>query len=158
MTEGAAHVTTPMDPDMWDDTTDLAEPRDRVDRILQYVPRALSSHLHIVFLIGLGLYLVVLPILGIKVSSFAELVGGNYTNITSDLGACIAAGGTLPLVSRNRKDRSQTRDESQEIRDDRGHVREELRALRDNGTQLREQLAQLQADFRKANGEDGPSV
>jgi hypothetical protein len=158
MTEGAAYATTPMDPDLWDDTTDLAEPQNRLDRILQYVPRALSSHLHIVFLLGLGLYLIVLPILGVKVSSFAELVGGNYTNITSDLGACIAAGGTLHLVSRNREDRSQTRDEFQEIRDDRGQVRDELRALRDDGTQLRAQLAQMQADFRKANGEDGPGA
>jgi predicted phage tail protein len=149
MAEGAAHTTKPVDPDMWDDTTDLAEPRDGLDRILQYVPRALSSHFHIVFLIGLGVYLIVLPILGVKVSSFAELVGGNYTNITSDLGACIAAGGTLHLVSRNRKDRSQNRDEFQEIRDDRGQVREELRELRHNGTQLRAQLAQLQADLER---------
>jgi hypothetical protein len=120
---------------------------------LQYVPRALSSHIHIVFLIGLGVYLIVLPILGAKVSSFAELVGGNYTNITSDLGACIAAGGTLHLVSRNRQDRRQARDEFQEIRDDRGQVRDELRALRDGGTQLRDDLVQLRAELRKMNGE-----
>jgi hypothetical protein len=47
------------------------------------VPRALSSHAHIVFLIGLGVYLVVLPVLGVTVSSLAELVGGNYTNIAT---------------------------------------------------------------------------
>lgn len=77
------------------------------------MPRALSSHIHIVFLIALG--------------------------------ACIAAGGTLHLVRRNRQDRQQARDEFQEIRDDRGQVREELQALRDGGSQLRDELAQLRA-------------
>jgi hypothetical protein len=117
------------------------------------VPRALASHAHIVFLIGLGVYLIALPIFGVKVSSFAELVGGNYTNITSDLGACIAAGGTLHLVSRNHQDRRQARDEFQEIRDDRGQVRDELRALRDDGRQVRDELLQLRADLRRVDGE-----
>jgi predicted phage tail protein len=142
----------PIGEDPWDDTVDLAEPDDRLDRYLQYVPRALSSHAHIIFLIGLGVYLILLPILGVKVSSFAELVGGNYTNITSDLGACIAAGGTLHLVSRNRKDRQESRDEFEEIRVDRGQVRDQLQALRDDGTQLRGELAQMRADLRRANG------
>jgi hypothetical protein len=31
------------------------------------------------------------------------LIGGNYTNVTSDLGACIAAGGTLHVIRQNRK-------------------------------------------------------
>ena len=31
------------------------------------------------------------------------LIGGNYTNVTSDIGACIAAGGTLHLVNQGRK-------------------------------------------------------
>jgi hypothetical protein len=143
------------EPDTWEDATDLAEPRNSIDRLLQYVPRALSSHVHIVFLIGLGVYRIVVPILGARVSSFAELVGGNYTNITSDLGACIAAGGTLHLVSRNHQDRRQTRDEFQEIRDDRGQVREELQALRDGGTERRDELAQLRADLRRADGQGG---
>ncbi len=33
----------------------------------------------------------------------AELIGGNYTNVTSDLGACIAAGLTVHLVRRDRR-------------------------------------------------------
>lgn len=36
-------------------------------------------------------------------SSLAELVGGNCTNVTSDLGAWIAAGGTLQLLEVHRR-------------------------------------------------------
>jgi predicted phage tail protein len=68
------------------------------------VPRALSSKPHILFLIALGVYLVVLPALGVYTpSATAMLIGGNYTNVTSDLGACIAAGGTLTLLVHSRK-------------------------------------------------------
>jgi hypothetical protein len=88
-------------------TTDLADdaPRSRIDRALQWVPRILSSKPHVIILMGLGIYLIVLPIIGVTVSSNAELIGGNYTNVTSDIGACIAAGGTLHLISQNRKRR-----------------------------------------------------
>ena len=88
-------------------TSDLAndEPRSRIDRVLQWVPRVLSSKPHVLLLMGLGVYLIVLPILGVTVSSSAELIGGNYTNVTSDIGACIAAGGTLHLVAQGRKRR-----------------------------------------------------
>ena len=79
------------------------EPRSRLDRILGVVPRALSSHAHILFLIALGVFLVVLPLVGVNVSARAELIGGNYTNVTSDLGACIAAGLTVHLVKRDRR-------------------------------------------------------
>jgi hypothetical protein len=85
--------------------TDLAadDPSSRFDRILQWVPRILSSKPHIVFLTLLGVYLVLVPLVGIAVSAHAELIGGNYTNVTSDIGACIAAGGTLHLVNQGRK-------------------------------------------------------
>ena len=88
-------------------TNDLAddEPKSRADKILQWVPRLLSSKPHVLLLMGLGVYLIVLPILGVRVSSNAELIGGNYTNVTSDIGACIAAGGTLHLVAQGRKRR-----------------------------------------------------
>jgi hypothetical protein len=88
-------------------TNDLADeqPRSRVDKILQWVPRILSSKPHVLVLICLGVYLIVLPLLGVTVSSNAELIGGNYTNVTSDIGACIAAGGTLHLVAQSRKRR-----------------------------------------------------
>jgi hypothetical protein len=86
-------------------TNDLAddEPKSRLDRILQWVPRVLSSKPHVLALMALGVYLIVLPIVGVTVSSSAELIGGNYTNVTSDIGACIAAGGTLHLVAQGRK-------------------------------------------------------
>jgi hypothetical protein len=88
-------------------TTDLAneQPQSRVDQILQWVPRLLSSKPHVLLLLVLGVYLIVLPLFGITVSSNAELIGGNYTNVTSDISACIAAGGTLHLVNQNRKRR-----------------------------------------------------
>ena len=72
-------------------------------RALQWVPRILSSKPHIVWLVALGVYLIVLPLLGVAVSAKSELIGGNYTNVTSDIGACIAAGGTLHLVSQGRR-------------------------------------------------------
>ena len=56
-----------------------------------------------IVLIVLGVYLIVLPLVGVNVSAKTELIGGNYTNVTSDIGACIAAGGTLHLISQNRK-------------------------------------------------------
>ena len=78
-------------------------PQHRLDRILALVPRALSSHAHIIFLACLGVFLVLLPLFGVHVSARAELIGGNYTNVTSDLGACIAAGLTVHLVKRDRR-------------------------------------------------------
>lgn len=85
--------------------TDLAadHPASRFDRALQWIPRLLSSKPHIMILTLLGVYLVVLPLLGVAVSAKSELIGGNYTNVTSDIGACIAAGGTLHLVNQGRK-------------------------------------------------------
>jgi len=80
-------------------------PETRLAKVLGYVPRALASKPHIIFLAILGVYLVVLPLVHVHVSSFAELVGGNYTNVTSDLGACIAAGGTLHLIRSHREQR-----------------------------------------------------
>jgi hypothetical protein len=97
----------PVDPAVVDlpaeGATGLAEPSSRLDRILQTIPRAQSSKAHILLLVCLGVYLIVLPLLGVTVSAQAELIGGNYTNVTSDVGACIAAGGTLHLVRQGRR-------------------------------------------------------
>jgi hypothetical protein len=88
-------------------TNDLAmdNPRSRFDRVLEWVPRILSSKPHVVALMVLGVYLIVLPLLGVMVSAKAELIGGNYTNVTSDIAASIAAGGTLHLVNQSRRRR-----------------------------------------------------
>ena len=43
-----------------------------------------------------------LPLLRLTVSAKAELIGGNYTNVTSDVGARIAAGATLHIISQGR--------------------------------------------------------
>lgn len=77
-------------------------PRTWLDRALALVPRVLSSHAHIIFLGALGIYLVLLPLVGVEVGSKAELIGGNYTNVTSDLAASIAAGLTVHIVKRER--------------------------------------------------------
>ena len=88
-------------------TTDLAAdtPASRLDQALQWVTRALSSKPHVIALMGLGIYLILLPLFGVIVSAKAELIGGNYTNVTSDIAASIAAGGTLHLVNQSRKRR-----------------------------------------------------
>jgi hypothetical protein len=88
-------------------TDDLAaeKPQSRLDRILAWVPRILSSKPHVLLLLGLGVYLIVLPLTGVRVSANSELIGGNYTNVTSDIGACIAAGGTLHLIRQGRRRR-----------------------------------------------------
>lgn len=75
-----------------------------VRRILTAVPRLLASMPHIIGLIILGFWLVVFPALGIvHPSAETELIGGNYTNVTSDIGACIAAGGTIHIVRQHHK-------------------------------------------------------
>lgn len=84
-------------------TPGAAENPQGLDKYLGVVPRFLASHLHVIWLLGLGIYLIVLPLCGVDVSSKAELIGGNYTNVTSDIGACIAAGGTLTLVKHSRR-------------------------------------------------------
>jgi len=96
-------MTDPSEDAPVESLTNLAEPKSRLDRVLQYVPRVLASKAHVFLLLVLGIYLVVLPLVGVVVSSKAELIGGNYTNVTSDVGACIAAGGTLHLVRQSRK-------------------------------------------------------
>ena len=85
--------------------TGLADdkPANTFDKILGWIPRILSSKPHVVLLIALGVYLVVLPLFGLAVSPKSELIGGNYTNVTSDIGACIAAGGTLHLINQGRR-------------------------------------------------------
>lgn len=79
----------------------------RLVRALALVPRMLASKPHIIFLGLLGVYLVILPLFSVHVSAFAELVGGNYTNVTSDLGACIAAGGTIHLIHSHKQHRTE---------------------------------------------------
>lgn len=79
-----------------------AEPT-KFERALGAVPVFLASHVHVIWLLVLGVYLIVLPLCGVDVSQKMELIGGNYTNVTSDIGACIAAGGTVHLVKQQRK-------------------------------------------------------
>jgi hypothetical protein len=82
--------------------TSLSSP---MDRFLKWLPRLLSSKPHVLALMGLGVYLILLPLFGVTVSAQAELIGGNYTNVTSDIAASIAAGGTLHLVQQGRRRR-----------------------------------------------------
>jgi hypothetical protein len=124
--------------------TDLAEPTNRFDRILQAVPRLLSSKTHVILLIALGVYLVVLPLVGVVVSAKAELIGGNYTNVTSDVGACIAAGGTLHLVKQARR--------RHRIEDERLRLTREMHAL------LGRAHPELAAQLGLASGGGAPAV
>ena len=82
----------------------LSPPKTKLDRALGYVPRILASHVHITFLLGLLAYLVLLPLSRVYTpSATAMLIGGNWTNVTGDIGACIAAGGTLTLLAHSRR-------------------------------------------------------
>jgi hypothetical protein len=82
----------------------LAEPQSRLARLLNYIPRMLSSKPHIIFLLGLLVYLVFLPLSHLYTpSAQAMLIGGNWTNVTGDIGACIAAGGTLVLLKHSKR-------------------------------------------------------
>jgi hypothetical protein len=112
------------------------DPQTRLDRILALVPRALSSHVHVIFLGLLGIFLVILPLVGVAISQKAMLIGGNYTNVTSDLGACIAAGLTVHLVKRDRR---------------RGRELEQhFRLLHDRHTKLEEQIQRAAAAAERA--------
>jgi len=113
------------------------ETASRIAKLLGWVPRALASKPHIVFLTGLGVYLVLMPLFQVHVSAFAELVGGNYTNVTSDLGACIAAGGTLHIIRSHRQHRS------------------EIARLHDRVKRMEERLAELASDQRTKPSEPG---
>ena len=75
----------------------------RFERALSGIPVFLSSHPHVIMLMILGVYLIVLPLCGVHVPAQAELIGGNYFNVTSDIGACIAAGGTVHLVKQGKQ-------------------------------------------------------
>jgi uncharacterized membrane protein len=59
---------------------------------LEWVPRTLASIASRYIFVALFVYLVVLPVSGIYTpSGTAMLEGGNYTNVTGALGACIAS-------------------------------------------------------------------
>lgn len=64
------------------------------------------------------------------------LIGGNYTNVTSDLGACIAAGLTVHLVKRDRR-------RTQELE-------EYFRRLHDRHTKLEEEIGRAAAAAERA--------
>lgn len=106
-TDTAHMPDDPVSSHMTGSTNDLAAdaPAARLDRVLQWVPRILSSKPHVMALMLLGVYLIILPLAGVPVSAQSELIGGNYTNVTSDIGACIAAGGTLHLIGQSRRRR-----------------------------------------------------
>jgi hypothetical protein len=77
-------------------------------RALAAVPRLLASPPAILFLLALFLYLVVLGVVGlfapaVEPSATIQLVLGNYTNVTSALGASIAAGAGLTVLHETRQ-------------------------------------------------------
>ena len=74
-------------------------------RALAAVPTVLSSRVHILWLFVLLLWIVVLAVPFPAIApARIELILGNYTNVTSALGACIAAGGTMTLVHHARRE------------------------------------------------------
>lgn len=90
--------------------------------IFKLILRWIDSTTHILGLAGLGVVLVLLPIVGVHISSFFELIGGNYTNVISAIGACIAASaGTRSAVQHHY------------VRDEVKKLREALRLLSSSG-------------------------
>jgi hypothetical protein len=111
----SAAAQNPSDPSMSRAVSSQVAPKTWLDRVLADVPKVLSSHAHIIFLGALGIYLVLLPLVGVNVSAKAELIGGNYTNVTSDLGASIAAGLTVHIVKRERTRSQELEDKFQKL-------------------------------------------
>ena len=72
------------------------------------IPRALASNVSIFIFLFLFIYLVIFGILGLFAKTFApssdiQLILGNYTNVTSALGAAIAAGASTKHLSQMKK-------------------------------------------------------
>lgn len=88
-------------------------PPSRLDRALDAIPRLLAHKAHIAFLGLLGIWLIAIPLLpgteAIRPTATAELIGGNWTNVSSAIGACIAAGAGL-AVHRHQKARRRAED------------------------------------------------
>lgn len=75
-----------------------------LDRMLGTVPTVLASKLHILWLFVLLLWIVILAVpFPVIAPARVELILGNYTNVTSALGACIAAGGTVNVLHHVRR-------------------------------------------------------
>jgi hypothetical protein len=81
--------------------SEVEAPRSRLDRALDAVPRLLAHKIHIGFLAVLGIWLIAVPLIpgteAFRPSATAELIGGNWTNVSSAIGACIAAGAGLAV-------------------------------------------------------------
>lgn len=77
----------------------------KLDSLLAAVPRLLASKPSIIFLLILLVYLFGFGVIGLFIpalepSATLQLVLGNWTNVTSALGASIAAGGTLTVIAK----------------------------------------------------------
>jgi cell division protein FtsB len=71
-------------------------------KFLEFIPRALSSTVSIFIFIFLFVYLILFGLIGLVATSIApsaeaQLILGNYTNVTSALGAAIAAGASTAV-------------------------------------------------------------
>ena len=80
----------------------------RLQKILNAIPRILSSKISIFIFIFLFIYLVIFGLVGLFIewlapSTSAQLILGNYTNVTSALGAAIAAGASTQHLSQAKK-------------------------------------------------------
>ena len=77
-------------------------------KFLQAIPRILASTVSIFIFIFLFIYLVLFGIVGLFIDWLAptanmQLILGNYTNVTSALGAAIAAGASTQHLTQVRK-------------------------------------------------------
>ena len=114
MSEAPGAAVDALGPDGGDDSepVDLnGQPtQSRLARALGRLPYLLSSRAVIIFGIVLFFYLFVFAGLATlfghpdAVSANTQLIFGNYTNVTSSVGAGIAAGASLTLLARHRRE------------------------------------------------------
>ena len=85
-------------------------PASTLARLAAAIPAVLASRAHQLLLLALGAWLIgvplALPFIGwAQPSARAELIGGNWTNVSSALGACIAAGAGIRSLHEHRRHR-----------------------------------------------------
>ena len=93
-----------------------------LDKFLNAIPRVLAGKVSIFIFIFLFVYLVIFGLLGLFITSLAptaevQLILGNYTNVTSALGAAIAAGASTAHLVQSRKNRETADKLKQSIND-----------------------------------------
>ena len=114
-------------------------------KFLAKIPEILSSNVSIFIFVFLFIYLVLFGLLGIFAKNLApssniQLVLGNYTNVTSALGAAIAAGASTAVHASVKK-----------LHDKHNELKKSLDDLHAKHDDLHNEFAKLSAKIDKIN-------